>query len=202
MFPKEYPPNITFQVASALVMPAEWTNKFALVHQRLILSGLKYNEWEQDIREIYRVTEPGGWAQICEWNGGVYDYEAAGTSHKPGPAETKAMDLFMRTGEKIGMDFLCAKRIPDLMKAAGFVDVQKEERAIPLGAWNGDLSQRFAENMGHVFRALKNAVLKQGGFGVIQRGEDYDALIDEVEREWAAGPGGYDSYAVFIGRKL
>lgn len=47
-----------------------------------------------------------------------------------------------------------------------------------------------------------DAVLKQGGFGVVQGGEDYDALINEVVREWAAGPGGYDSFVVFVGRKL
>ncbi|KAF5318802.1 hypothetical protein D9619_010822 [Psilocybe cf. subviscida] len=202
MFPKEYPSNMTFQVASALAMPAGWTNKFALVHQRLILSGIKYDEWEQDIREIYRVTEPGGWAQLCEWNNGTYDHEAAGTNYKPGPAETKVMDLAMRVGEKNGMDLLCAKRIAGLMAVAGFVEVRKEERAVPLGAWNGDLSRSLAENLATVFRGYKDAVLKAGGFGVIQRGEDYDALVDEVEREWASGPGGYDSFVVFVGKKL
>lgn len=204
MFPKQHPPNMTFQVTSALSMPAEWTNKFALVHQRFILSGIKYDEWDQDIREIYRVTEPGGWAQLCEWNSAVYHQEAAGAvdNSKPGSARTKIMGLQLRLGEENGVDFLCPKRIPGLMEAAGFVDMRREERVVPLGAWNGDLSKALAENLATVFRGFKNAVLKQGGFGIVQRGEDYDALIDEVEREWAAGPGGYESFVVFVGRKL
>ncbi|KAF5318605.1 hypothetical protein D9619_010823 [Psilocybe cf. subviscida] len=197
MFPKQHPPNITFQITSALAMPAEWTNKFALVHQRLILSGIKYDEWEILIRDIHRITTSGGWAQLCE-NNAVYDVPGVAK----GPATKRLTEAYKRLGELAGLDLLgCAKRIPVLMKAVGFVDIQVEERVTPLGAWNGDIGRTFADNMITVFRGLKAAVLKFGGMGVIQDGEDYDALMDEVEREWAAGPSAHVSWYVIIGRK-
>jgi hypothetical protein len=196
MFPKTYPPNMTFQTASALAMPADWTNKFALVHQRLILTGIKKDEWEQDIREIYRVTAPDGWAQICEYNSGD-DVPGVTT----GPATKKSAELYTRLGEKTGIDFFCARRIPNLMKAAGFVDVGLEERIVPLGAWNGNMSRRFAETMITTFRGLKAVVLKFDGLGVVHGPEEYDELVDEIEREWAAGPGAQVVWDVFTGKK-
>lgn len=87
------------------------------------------------------------------------------------------------------------------MKAAGFVDVQVEERVTPLGAWNGEVGRRFADNTITVFRGLKAAVLKFGGLGVVRDGADYDTLTDEAEREWAAGPGANVCWYMIIGRK-
>ncbi|KAF5318604.1 hypothetical protein D9619_010820 [Psilocybe cf. subviscida] len=197
MFPLTHPPNVTFQTVSALSMPADWTNKFMLVHQRLILTGIKKDEWEQDIREIYRVAASGGWAQICEYNSG---YEVTGVT--TGPATKRSEELYTRLGEKTGIDFFCARRIPDLMKAAGFVDVDVEERVVPLGAWNGDISRRFAETMITTFRGLKAVVLKYDGLGVVHSPEEYDEMVDEIEREWAAGPGAHVVWDVFVGRKV
>lgn len=65
------------------------------------------------------------------------------------------MDLWMRLGEKNGVDFLCPKRIPGLMEAVGFIDIHREEWVVPLGAWNGDLSKTFAENLATVCRGMR-----------------------------------------------
>jgi hypothetical protein len=75
------------------------------------------------------------------------------------------------------------------MKAAGFVDIRVEERVTSLGAWNGEVGRKSADNAIAAFRGLKAKVLRFGGFGVIRDGANYDALTDEVEQEWAAGPG-------------
>jgi hypothetical protein len=189
---------MTFQVTAALQMPLNWTNRFTLVHQRLILGGVKYDEWEALVRDIYRVTAPGGWAQLCE-NNSIYEPEIPGVQRAP--ASERLLETLKRLGDAIGMDLLCTKRIEGLMKAAGFEGVRTEERVTPLGAWNGDASRKHGENMMTVLRGLKAGVLMFGGLGMVRDGDEYDALSDEAEREWAEGPGAYVGWYVFTGRK-
>lgn len=197
LFPKVHPQNMTFQITSALEMPVEWTDKFKLVHQRCLVSSVTYNEWEVLIRDIHRVTAPGGWVQLCE-NNAIYD--VAGVTKCP--ATNRLAEALKRLGEHVGFDLLgCATRIPVLMKAVGFVDIQVEERLTPLGAWNGEFGRKSADNTIAVFRGLKVAVLKLGGLGIVRDGEEYDALTDEAEREWAAGPSANVCWYVTVGRK-
>ncbi|KAF7322479.1 ATP-dependent DNA helicase [Mycena chlorophos] len=75
LFPVEAPKNISFHMNTVLNLPAEWTNKFTLVHQRLLMVALRTVEWPQALREMHRVLRPGGWVQIAEsstWPVGAY----------------------------------------------------------------------------------------------------------------------------------
>ncbi|KAF5318603.1 hypothetical protein D9619_010821 [Psilocybe cf. subviscida] len=196
LFPKSHPPNMTFQANSALQMPLEWTDRFTLVHQRLIIGGVKYDEWEALIQDIYRVTAPGGWVQLCE-NNAIYEVPGV----EQGPATKRLLETLKRLGDAIAMDLLCTRRIEELMNAAGFGDVRVEERVTPLGAWNGEASRRHGENMMTVLHGLKAGVLMFGGLGMVRNGEEYEAVCNEAEREWAEGPGAYVGWYVFTGRK-
>ena len=56
----------TLEVGNILDLPEDRNNKFALVHQRLLVSALKYDEWDQAIKNIFRITAPQGWIQLTE----------------------------------------------------------------------------------------------------------------------------------------
>jgi SAM-dependent methyltransferase len=66
MFPVSPPKQIVFRVESATRLPAEWTNIFSLVHQRLLMAGLQRSDWPIVLGEIHRVLRPGGWVQLGE----------------------------------------------------------------------------------------------------------------------------------------
>lgn len=51
--PSTLPPNLAFKRHSVINLPREWINKFTVVHQRLLIAGLRRQEWEQAIREMY-----------------------------------------------------------------------------------------------------------------------------------------------------
>src|ERR1700761_2344905 len=66
LFPASPPKNIQFRVESVTNLPAEWSNTFSLVHQRLLVVALQVPQWPTALSEIYRVLRPGGWVQIAE----------------------------------------------------------------------------------------------------------------------------------------
>lgn len=65
LFPKDAPQNVAFEQHSVLALPAEWSGRFDLVHQRLLVFALRTEEWLPNMMELFRVTKPGGWVQMC-----------------------------------------------------------------------------------------------------------------------------------------
>lgn len=57
------PPNVQFQIANTLELPFE-DNSFDYVFQRLQTACFRVNEWPIAIKELVRVTKPGGWVEL------------------------------------------------------------------------------------------------------------------------------------------
>jgi hypothetical protein len=55
MAKNSYQPRFTFQ-----------SNYFDLVHSQMMAGGIHANRWRSYIRDIFRVTRPGGWCQMVE----------------------------------------------------------------------------------------------------------------------------------------
>lgn len=67
VFPKEIrPSNVKFQVANMLEGLPFPDNTFDFVHMRLLLIGVKKDEWPELFKEVFRVLKPGGCAQSVE----------------------------------------------------------------------------------------------------------------------------------------
>ncbi|KAF5322660.1 hypothetical protein D9619_001284 [Psilocybe cf. subviscida] len=155
----------------------EWENRFSFVHQRMLLLGLKHEQWDEVIRKIYTITAPGGWAQLFEWNFLSHCGDC-------GPFTARLIEVFKAYEKASGMDFLCTLRLEELMKKAGFRDVQLTVRETLLGASYGEMGEKFAEDIICAFRAFKSSIFRLGGFGLLHNEQDYDDLMDEVELEW------------------
>lgn len=41
-------------------------SSFDLVHSQLVAGGINGSRWQSYVRDIYRVTKPGGWCQLVE----------------------------------------------------------------------------------------------------------------------------------------
>ncbi|KAK7037973.1 S-adenosyl-L-methionine-dependent methyltransferase [Favolaschia claudopus] len=195
LFPTSPPKNIEFRVESVTNLPADWTNTFSLIHQRLLILALQVPQWPKAISEHYRVLRPGGWIQLAEctpWHEGKY----------PGkPCMEKLTGLYRRLAEHRNLYVDCVYDIPKMLEAAGFVDIQRESRMQLLGKWAGDIGAANAINHVGVFRGIKTPVLEAGGFGVVASSEEYDALLEGLDKEWNEIPGSEKDFIITWARK-
>jgi hypothetical protein len=51
------------------------------------------------------------------------------------------------------------------------------------------------------FSALKEPIMKEGGFGLVSSGEEYDAFVDDLGKRCEATPETYIEFWVFIAQK-
>ncbi|KAF5344636.1 hypothetical protein D9756_011228 [Leucocoprinus leucothites] len=176
LFPASPPLNIRFLQGSVLELPKEWTNKFDLVHQRLLVAGLRKEEWFKALGEIYRVLKPGGWFQLYE----IVEWE------KSGPAQKKIGELMTVLFEARGVErpwLNGGAHWQKYMEEAGFKDLRVTWHGWPMGRWAGEEGLLGKESQLGFLRGVKAPVLKAGGFGIIKGEEDFDELVAEVGKE-------------------
>lgn len=179
--PEILPANITFQVGSIVELPEEWTNKFALVNQRLLVAALRYSEWNAAIKNMYRVLKPGGWVQLVENIGWVN--------------QAPMLEIYTR----LWQNMLKAKGIEgtwpkgaDLWKKmvedAGFVDIRVERYDTPVGKWAGADGEYVKNNIIGLLSGMKELVVQNDGFSVVAGGEEgyerwLEGLAEEMDSE-------------------
>ncbi|KZP00122.1 S-adenosyl-L-methionine-dependent methyltransferase [Calocera viscosa TUFC12733] len=166
--------NTKFFVQSTLSLPSDWSSKFTLVHQRLMVAAFSREAWQQCLSEFYRVLKPGGWLRLEE-----IDFLGV-LEASPVPPLT---DRFWKGArvlcEARGVSSDCLLRIPALLGELGFSDLQAIETRIPYG------SDENARRVGiGAWKGMKTPFLKAGGFDVARTSEEYDMFIDQVEEEW------------------
>jgi hypothetical protein len=198
LFPQTGPTNsnIHFRLGSVLSLPAEWDDKFTLVHQRLLIVALRHDEWSTAIKEIHRVTAPGGWVQLCE----VDPVSYMGGSNS-GVHTQRFIELFKELARRSGKDLTCANRIPALLADAGFVDVMVDKRLTTLGPLGGEVGVMAGRNALDVWKGMKKPILGLGGLGYVRNEGEFDAMMDNIEREWSKTSGGEFSWYTIIAKK-
>ncbi|KAF9232578.1 S-adenosyl-L-methionine-dependent methyltransferase [Melanogaster broomeanus] len=185
------PPNTHFSIGSATKLPWYWTSKFTLVNQRLLILALTKDEWKECIQEIHRVLKEGGYAQFVE-------IDSRGVSGSKTAAHAKFLSSFL--GAK-GLDIQCCDRIPELMAAAGFVDIHTEEVFMKVGEWAGQLGREARDASIGAMRGMKGPVMKAGGMGYVTSGEEFDRKMDEIAEEWDRTEGSYRRLKLCYGVK-
>lgn len=185
------PPNARFQVHSVLGLPQEWTNKFTVVNQRLLVAGLREYEWPQAINELYRVTRPGGWIQVFEpdvWTSG--------------PVMSKFTELLFKLGDDQGTMWRdIGQRMPYFLESSGFVNIRHNPRATVCGAWAGEHGIAGKENMLGIVRGLKVPMLKAGGYGIVTSEAEFDVMVEELGKEFDAMPGSQVVFTMYTAQK-
>lgn len=187
--PSTLPPNLQFQVQSVLNLSKEWTNKFDLVHQRLLIFGLRDAEWHQALGEIYRVLKPGGWFQLFE----IDEWEESG------PELTAAKQVLSRLVELQDMGFWPNGSVKwqKYVEEAGFADIRVTWHYTPIGKWAGQDGSYGKENRLGLMRGSKQALIK---FGLMDE-KGFDQLYEQVDQEMDSHPGTRARYIMICARK-
>ncbi|KAJ7775145.1 S-adenosyl-L-methionine-dependent methyltransferase [Mycena metata] len=195
LFPTTPPENFDFRVESVTRLPADWSNTFSLVHQRLLILALQTQEWPLAMQEVYRVLRPGGWIQIDEstpW----YDEKCPG---KPCMEKLTALYRCLARARNLYVD--CTDDMTKMLAQAGFVDIQTKSGIQKMGKWAGDVGVANRVNHIGVLRGIKTPVLQAGGFGYVSSEAEYDALLEGLEKEWDEIPGTEKELIIFWARK-
>ncbi|KDN35741.1 acetyl-CoA synthetase-like protein [Tilletiaria anomala UBC 951] len=66
----------------------------------------------------------------------------------------------------------------------GFTDILSSRISVRLGAAGGDAGKLAAHCRIGAFRGMKDSVLHDGGYGIINSPAEFDALLDDVAKEW------------------
>jgi len=189
LFPQPLP-NTKFVVQSTLSLPSDWSAKFNLVHQRLMVAAFSRQAWKSCISEFYRVLKPGGCLQLEEIDFlGVLE-----EAHVP-PLTERFWKGARVLCEARGVSSDCLLRIPGLLIDAGFTDLRAIKNRIPYGR------DENARKVGiGAWKGMKVPFLKAGGFDVARTSQDYDQFMDQVEEEWRTS-NFTRTYVTWIGRK-
>lgn len=120
---------------------------FDFVHQRLMQPAIPLVLWPEEVGQLLRVTQPGGFVELME----IGDWwEPAG------PAIRRLWELSGRLAATYGLDG--ARIVPTSLDAylgeAGAVDVQRHRVAIPIGTWGGTVGSMLADDVEALFTRL------------------------------------------------
>jgi ubiquinone/menaquinone biosynthesis C-methylase UbiE len=192
--PENTPPNVTFSVQSVLELPQEWSNKFDLIHQRLLICGLSTENWRTALRELYRVTKPGGWIQLIE-------IDAQAMRPRTGPGGKKLLEWLQDLMNQTGLVVDAVDRVEGHVKAAGFENFTKEMKLFTkpqeTEVSKANLGADTIRSQLNYFRHMKPRIVSAG----IVSDEEYTQAEAELQKEWEASDDIANAWFVYCAQK-
>lgn len=132
----------------------EWNDSFDVIHQRLLVWGLKLSQWSQVLRNLYTILKPGGYIQLVE----IEFIDPANPATLPQLHKQALMQKWSTAS--FGMDIDIAYKLGNLLKEANFTNVTKVQFAHGYGAKARSAAQRdvSAELWVECFRSLDTKI--------------------------------------------
>ncbi len=144
---------------------------FDFVHMRLLLFAIPEARWPDVVRELARVTRPGGWIELVE----------TGPQQKGGPAMDKIVEWVTEASLKRGVNPMLGPRIGDFLKTAGMTNVVARAIALPVGAYGGRVGRLAETDVFGVVGGVKGLVTSMG----IASPEAYDSAMRQARVDLA-----------------
>ncbi|KAJ1567892.1 hypothetical protein HK096_008288 [Nowakowskiella sp. JEL0078] len=179
-------PNTYFVEGNVLEGLPYPDNYFDGVFQRYL--GLAYpkDKWEIAIKELYRVTKPGGFVECVEPDGKF---------ERLGPNSKKLYDGVFQAMRLRGLDMDIYWNLPELFQKAGLVETFEVPASLPIG-WNGRVGELNLINVKMIGDSLKPFLMKT--FGMTS--EDFDKQNSDALEEYGKFESYWNAISV-VGRK-
>jgi len=144
--------NVAF-VAGNLLQPLPFADSaFDFVHMRLLFTAFPAASWPGVVRELLRVTRPGGWLELME----------SGLPRN-GPPEMETLNRWAReVAGRRGIDLDIGGHIGAFLRAAGLVNVAYHEFDAPVGRIGGRAGQMNATDAIALYESLRPLILAEG----------------------------------------
>jgi len=128
------PPNCRFMIGDLTKDLVEFHDgSFDLVHSRLVMAGIRKDQWSGYINEIFRVLKPGtGWAQCAE--GGLPFWDG------PVPQDSyyaQYLEMITRRLVESSKCILHGEHLEQRFRDTGFVDINVIKKTWDIGNWRG-----------------------------------------------------------------
>lgn len=119
---------------------------------RLLVSAIPHDRWPYVVRELVRVTRPGGWVESVE----------AMLPVNGGPIAEQLMDWIRAISQRRGVEIADAMAVGGLLHAAGAVDVSTRLVEIPCGDYGGRVGKMMAADYFSGVKAVGGVIAAQG----------------------------------------
>ncbi|HEU5377870.1 MAG TPA: methyltransferase domain-containing protein [Ktedonobacteraceae bacterium] len=171
LFKPDLPENCylrTGNVLSGLPFPDAL---FGYTHQRLLTAAITAENWPRVVRELIRVTRPGGWVECVE-----IDHQM----QNAGPAGQQLQELMASVGKSLGFDGEVIRHLGDLLKQEGLQSVEVQPIVIPVGEWGGRAGSMMKRDFLSVIDTLKPLYCQRGALSPAS----FDQLVQVMAGEW------------------
>lgn len=146
------PPNYRFVAGNVLEGLPFRDGQFDFVHMRLLVSGIPHEKWPFVVRELVRVTRPGGWVESVE---AILPVEG-------GPVAEQLMEWIRAISRRRGVEIADAARVGELLQASGLAKVQTHLVPIPCGDYGGRIGKMMAADYFSGVKAVGGVIAAQG----------------------------------------
>ncbi|SCO76695.1 related to methyltransferase [Fusarium oxysporum] len=160
----------------------DWSSKFDVINQRLLIWGIQSAEWPRVISNLVASLKPGGYIQLVEAEWIDPDNLA---DEKTRPQLRKQAALQEWSTASFGMDIHIAYKLEGLLRDAGLEDVRKVQFNHGYGALARSKDQRnvSAELWVECFRTLDEKIPEGGIPGVAANSKEFHEFLDALEVE-------------------
>ncbi|PWY96546.1 hypothetical protein BO94DRAFT_619655 [Aspergillus sclerotioniger CBS 115572] len=141
----------------------QWVEKFDIIHQRLLIWGLKSPEWPQTLSNLCSLLKPGGWMQLVErqWVDRDKHFDPVKFLTL---AKMSKMQRWSTAAFK--MNIYVAYELEGLLQDSGLLNITK-------------LRSLWAMR----FRSLSHKIPPDGIPGVAKTPAEFDAFLDDLRDE-------------------
>ncbi|KAJ3983255.1 S-adenosyl-L-methionine-dependent methyltransferase [Lentinula detonsa] len=188
LFRQEVPSNVSFLQRSVTNLPDEWTERFKLVNQRLLIGGLTRKEWEKGLQEIHRVLVPGGWVQCLE--------PCIPLKTDIGPHTERMFEVLRNLLSNNGLVHNIVEVLGSRLPRTGFVNVQIHTISLSAHSNGDEFSHRTL--MEWFFVALKPGMLATK---LLSSEEEFEKLMQSMLKEWDESPKVAWSWSIVYAQK-
>ena len=136
-------------------------SSFDLAHARTLLINIP--DPAAVVAEMVRLVRPGGWVAALEPDGGASVY------HPPHPAWERLSEIFWKANQSDGADLAIGRRLPELFRQAGLVDIGVEAKADIYPA-------------GHSRRTVRADLVRSMRPKILARGIASERELDELDQ--------------------
>ncbi|KAH8687419.1 S-adenosyl-L-methionine-dependent methyltransferase [Tricladium varicosporioides] len=178
--PSWVPPNVKFMVDDAESPWLHPQNTFDFIHARHMCSSIK--QWPKLLEEAYDKLQPGGWIELQD-----LEFQAKcddGTLKET--YEVSKLFKFVTQGLAVfGVDLLGMRKNAELLREAGFINVERKIFKIPIGTWP---KHKTMKTIGLYMRSSIYDGLQAITLGPFTRGlkwsvEEVELFLVQVRRE-------------------
>lgn len=182
--PNPLPVNCLFAQANILKGLPFPDQQFEFTHQRLLVAGIPAQNWPAAVRELVRVTRPGGWIELLE---------IGDTIQNAGPSTKKFLKWMTDISKGLGFEISVLQHLGDFLKQAGCESVEFQDIPVPLGDWAGTVGQMLKTDVLHGWSALKERYCPLSDTPP----EIFDVMLQAAIAEWERNKTSYVFHAAY-----